>query len=202
MPPLPAFTPAQEQVLALLSAGATLSAAAQSAGVHRNTILNWRHSLPGFRDALSRAHYAKALYWRDQAEQLASAALDAIRATLTDASVPASVRLKAAQSILALATTPPPEPCEPQPPSLLDLFTAPPRAAAPLPVEAEPPAAPVHNSAQPAPAPAHEPASCVVEPIRRAAPKTGRNEPCPCGSGKKFKRCCGSTPSGAVYPAA
>jgi hypothetical protein len=22
-------------------------------------------------------------------------------------------------------------------------------------------------------------------------PKTGRNEPCPCGSGKKFKRCCG-----------
>ncbi len=22
--------------------------------------------------------------------------------------------------------------------------------------------------------------------------KTGRNEPCPCGSGKKYKRCCGS----------
>lgn len=22
--------------------------------------------------------------------------------------------------------------------------------------------------------------------------KVGRNEPCPCGSGKKFKRCCGS----------
>jgi uncharacterized protein len=26
---------------------------------------------------------------------------------------------------------------------------------------------------------------------RRIAPKTGRNEPCPCGSGKKFKHCCG-----------
>jgi uncharacterized protein len=25
----------------------------------------------------------------------------------------------------------------------------------------------------------------------RASPKTGRNEPCPCGSGKKFKMCCG-----------
>ena len=25
----------------------------------------------------------------------------------------------------------------------------------------------------------------------RAAPKTGRNEPCPCGSGKKYKHCCG-----------
>jgi uncharacterized protein len=25
----------------------------------------------------------------------------------------------------------------------------------------------------------------------RPGPKVGRNEPCPCGSGKKFKRCCG-----------
>lgn len=24
-----------------------------------------------------------------------------------------------------------------------------------------------------------------------AAPKVGRNDPCPCGSGKKFKQCCG-----------
>ncbi len=24
-----------------------------------------------------------------------------------------------------------------------------------------------------------------------AAPKVGRNDPCPCGSGKKFKKCCG-----------
>jgi len=22
--------------------------------------------------------------------------------------------------------------------------------------------------------------------------KVGRNEPCPCGSGKKFKKCCGA----------
>jgi hypothetical protein len=27
-------------------------------------------------------------------------------------------------------------------------------------------------------------------PERRVAPKLGPNEPCPCGSGKKFKRCC------------
>ncbi|MEZ0574736.1 YchJ family protein [Halodesulfovibrio aestuarii] len=26
---------------------------------------------------------------------------------------------------------------------------------------------------------------------RRETPKVGRNEPCPCGSGKKFKKCCG-----------
>jgi preprotein translocase subunit SecA len=28
-------------------------------------------------------------------------------------------------------------------------------------------------------------------PIKRELPKVGRNDPCPCGSGKKFKSCCG-----------
>jgi len=27
--------------------------------------------------------------------------------------------------------------------------------------------------------------------VRRDEPKVGRNDPCPCGSGKKFKKCCG-----------
>ena len=26
----------------------------------------------------------------------------------------------------------------------------------------------------------------------RDVPKVGRNEPCPCGSGKKYKKCCGN----------
>jgi SEC-C motif-containing protein len=30
------------------------------------------------------------------------------------------------------------------------------------------------------------------EPFRREAPKVGRNDPCPCGSGKKYKKCCGA----------
>ena len=30
-----------------------------------------------------------------------------------------------------------------------------------------------------------------VETYRREAPKVGRNDPCPCGSGKKYKKCCG-----------
>jgi len=29
------------------------------------------------------------------------------------------------------------------------------------------------------------------EPVRRTTPKLGRNDPCSCGSGKKFKKCCG-----------
>jgi preprotein translocase subunit SecA len=30
------------------------------------------------------------------------------------------------------------------------------------------------------------------ETVRRSQPKVGRNDPCPCGSGKKYKRCCGA----------
>ena len=30
------------------------------------------------------------------------------------------------------------------------------------------------------------------QPVRRDQPKVGRNDPCPCGSGKKHKKCCGA----------
>ena len=36
--------------------------------------------------------------------------------------------------------------------------------------------------------PMYEP---VQQPYVRAAAKIGRNDPCPCGSGKKYKNCCG-----------
>ncbi len=39
-------------------------------------------------------------------------------------------------------------------------------------------------AAPPSPAP-------VAEPARRQDARVGRNDPCPCGSGKKYKRCCG-----------
>jgi len=29
------------------------------------------------------------------------------------------------------------------------------------------------------------------QPQRRETQKVGRNDPCPCGSGKKYKKCCG-----------
>jgi uncharacterized protein len=31
-----------------------------------------------------------------------------------------------------------------------------------------------------------------VEQVLRSGPKIGRNDPCPCSSGKKFKKCCGA----------
>jgi len=55
---------------------------------------------------------------------------------------------------------------------------------------------------QPEPeAPARQPAAqaqagaggeeAPTRPVRRENPKVGRNDPCPCGSGKKYKHCCG-----------
>ena len=32
-----------------------------------------------------------------------------------------------------------------------------------------------------------------IETVVRASPKIGRNDPCPCGSGKKYKKCCGAS---------
>ena len=32
----------------------------------------------------------------------------------------------------------------------------------------------------------------AVKTVRRDVPKVGRNQPCPCGSGKKYKKCCGA----------
>ncbi len=32
-----------------------------------------------------------------------------------------------------------------------------------------------------------------IKPMRRATAKVGRNDPCPCGSQKKFKQCCGAS---------
>jgi uncharacterized protein YecA (UPF0149 family) len=31
-----------------------------------------------------------------------------------------------------------------------------------------------------------------VKTVRRDEPKVGRNDPCPCGSGKKYKKCHGT----------
>ncbi|MBI3322639.1 MAG: SEC-C domain-containing protein, partial [Candidatus Omnitrophica bacterium] len=31
-----------------------------------------------------------------------------------------------------------------------------------------------------------------AQPIKRDAPKVGRNDPCPCGSNKKYKKCHGA----------
>ncbi|MDX2474326.1 MAG: preprotein translocase subunit SecA [Candidatus Krumholzibacteria bacterium] len=38
------------------------------------------------------------------------------------------------------------------------------------------------------------PDAAAQRPQQREEPKVGRNDPCPCGSGAKYKKCCGKTP--------
>jgi len=42
-----------------------------------------------------------------------------------------------------------------------------------------------------APTPARVGGDDARKPVRRDEPKVGRNDPCPCGSGKKYKKCHG-----------
>ena len=50
---------------------------------------------------------------------------------------------------------------------------------------------PTQGSGAPQPSKAPE-LPPVAVPVVRDAPKVGRNHPCPCGSGKKYKKCCGA----------
>jgi len=38
----------------------------------------------------------------------------------------------------------------------------------------------------------YETGEIIPTTVVRSAPKVGRNDPCPCGSGKKYKKCCGA----------
>lgn len=51
------------------------------------------------------------------------------------------------------------------------------------------PAETTTETAEPAPPP--KPRLMLPSMLKKEAPKAGRNDPCPCGSGKKFKNCCG-----------
>jgi uncharacterized protein YecA (UPF0149 family) len=142
MPPTRDLTPLQQRVLAVLSVGSTVTAAAQLVGVHRNTVRNWQRSVP-FREALRETRHGQNLAWNEQTQSLAGQALGAIQSLLADPQAPAAVRLQAALSIHR------------RPPAT---SSAPPKTQPP--------------------------------PPKPAAAQPGRNQPCPCCSGRKFKRCC------------
>jgi len=181
------FTTQQITALSALAYGASVTQAAGEAGVHRNTISNWRRETPGFEIALASAQYDRALFFREKAEDMSDLAFTTMRAIMEDPKASPSVRLKAALAVVNLVTTQMP-PQKKLPNTLED------RIDPPTPVPASLKPQNVHNSAQsPSPAP--------VETIRRDHPKLGRNEVCSCGSGLKYKRCCLGKPMPAAAAA-
>jgi hypothetical protein len=159
----PSLTATQDQVLAMIAAGFTATAAAERAGVHRNTIAYWLRS-EEFRNALEKARGEKEILYWDQAEALAAEAINHLRSMMYDSEVPASVRVKATVAMLEHARLFLPDTCA--------IVTA------PVDEEMESP----HKNAQTDAAP--------QAPSRISTPKIGRNELCSCGSGIKFKYCC------------
>jgi transposase-like protein len=100
------LAPEQLIVISALSSGATMTKAAEEAGIHRNIISNWRRNQLSFQHALSEAQYDRALYYREEAEALVDQAFAAINQILADPKTQAGVRLKAALALIQLATTP------------------------------------------------------------------------------------------------
>jgi hypothetical protein len=170
----------QLQVITALSEGMNSTGAAAQAGVHRNTIAYWRRNSLPFREALAHAQYDRALLFREKAEEMVDLACQTLRNLMDDPKTSASVRLKAAIFIIGMAATPPPRK-EHVPFDIEKL----PVSHAPA-VTTDPNGHVVHET--------HKDAQSAPAPFRREAPKVGRNDPCPCGSGRKYKICCLNKP--------
>jgi hypothetical protein len=200
--PDPDLSPAQHHVLSLLAQGVSTTAAAAAAGVHRNTVGTWRRTSPAFAREIEFAARERSLFWHDQAAALAEKAVTVLSEILDDKSASPALRLRAALKVISMASDPQPGPMKPFPTSaaeaeavhgrtlLLHSLMNQERNEEEQPAESPQNTATVQHSAQ----------SCTVQPIRRA-PEPGRNTPCPCKSGLKYKRCCANRPVQAMAKA-
>src|SRR5579862_8626981 len=99
MPSTPNLSPKQDQVLALITSGFSATVAAERAGVHRNTVVNWLRS-EEFCEALRQARREREILFWDQCNDLATEAIQALRQLMNDPAAPPSVRFKAAKALL------------------------------------------------------------------------------------------------------
>jgi len=180
----PSLSSSQVRFLHAVTQGATVSAAARQAGVHRSTVYHWLQNQPAFQPAFARARQEYTAELRDQMAELSAGALGALRDLVRDPATPASVRLKTALAILERPAFPDPEwrlpvstysAQEQQLSSELNLIKKDPELWEQL-------TDPARMMPRPAPPPDESPAR--PEPV-------ARNSTCPCGSGVKYKRCCG-----------
>ena len=172
MTPTENLTEPQYKVLNHLIAGISISEAARLAGVHRNTVTNWRRQIPAFSTTLEEALEERRGLFREQAEALAFKAIEVLRTILENEEASPSVRLRAALAALKLA----------EPPAT---------AAAPKLEKLNTPAQTTTTKDEISTKPAQQ------QPIRRPT-EPGRNSQCPCNSGLKYKRCCANKPINAA----
>jgi transposase-like protein len=99
-PAVSSLLPAQAKVVLALAQGATISKAAQNAGVHRSTVHDWLKNNPQFAAALRQARRDYVITLRDELKELSALALSTLRALLEDSAAPSSVRLRCALALL------------------------------------------------------------------------------------------------------
>jgi preprotein translocase subunit SecA len=119
--------------------------------------------------------------YKREAFEMFSAMLDLVKhETIT---ILSKIQIRRPEDVAAI------EPAAPDPSTLRFQHAAAPSLVAPPPEEAPPPGFGPAPTGQPlrTPPPEADPVQTYV----REQPKVGRNEPCPCGSGKKYKQCHG-----------
>ncbi len=211
----------QARVAAALAQGCSVNAAARAAGVHRTTVHHWQRTSPRFRAAVEQARREFTESLADDMLDLAHSAVRTLQDLLDNPGTPAAIRLKAALSILerpqfpkrgwtlpARLETPPQQEvvdamAELEADYQIVRMTEAIRkheerdageagATQPRPSEndfaardyATVPRPPAGGGAED-----DEPGASRQEP--RAEGAIPRNALCPCGSGHKYKRCCG-----------
>ncbi len=102
------LNPAQHRILALLAEGQSIGQAAADVGIHRNTIRNWRRSVPAFAREMEFAMREQALAWHQQAVELAPRAAQVLSEILDSPDATPALRLRAALAILNIAASAPP----------------------------------------------------------------------------------------------
>jgi hypothetical protein len=166
------LTDVQSRVLQALAKGATMTAAAAASNLHRSTLYLWIKTQPAFNIGV---RDARTECYRDLCErrqEMHDLAWSTLRSLLADPDTPASVRLRAALAVLNNGFKSPEldEAC-----SSVESVESP--AVSKITAVPKKPVETVESVEN-------------VESAKRTH-QTPRNAPCPCGSGVKFKRCCG-----------
>src|ERR1700730_9340180 len=175
------LSPAQAQVIAALAQGRTVTAAAQEAGLHRNTIYNWLNE-PAFKTAVEEAQREYVAILSDGMRDLAALAVETLRSLLEDPKTPPAVRLRTALAVLQRPHFPDrgwhlPERIEdPREQQVVDNLAE---------IKAD------YDAMRMTDAIRANAVKQVPEVPDLPEPPIARCAPCPCGSGLKYKRCCG-----------
>jgi uncharacterized protein YecA (UPF0149 family) len=212
------LSPVQAQVIAALAQGRTATDAARDAGIHRTTIHHWSRTEPLFKTSLQEAQREYVETLQDGMRDLAARAVETLRNLLDDPNTPAAVRLRTALAVLQRPHFPQPgwylpERIEsPREQQVVDglaeikadydamRMTEAMQTNAQQQKKEEPSAsAPIARNA---PCPPNTPITPSVSAGAPASAPIARNAPCPCGSGNKYKRCCGSASPGKFIPPA